>query len=108
MEVAGTLVVTMNNMIRAHELQTEIAGNSMEILLDITGFTPRDDYTMDLVFENGEKRIFDMTLHFSQKPYTRLSGSSLFFKASVRYGTVVWPGNIDIAPETLLLESTPA
>ncbi|MFO7888844.1 MAG: DUF2442 domain-containing protein [bacterium] len=25
----------------------------------------------------------------------------LFMKAKVAYGTVEWPGNIDIAPETL-------
>ena len=30
----------------------------------------------------------------------------LFMRATVEYGTVVWPGNIDIAPETLLEHST--
>jgi hypothetical protein len=36
-----------------------------------------------------------------KKPFVQLKGSPLFTKASVDYGTVVWPGNIDIAPETL-------
>ena len=36
-----------------------------------------------------------------KKPFAKLLNSPLFFKASVQYGTVVWPGNIDIAPETL-------
>lgn len=80
----------------------------METLLDVTSVTPREDYTLKLVFENGEKRIFDMKPFFSQKPFTKLSGSPLFFKAFVQNGTVVWPGNIDIAPETLLVGSTPA
>ena len=73
----------------------------MEILLDVISVTTREDYTLDLVFENGEKRIFDMKPLFDKKPFVKLLNSPLFFKASVQYGTVVWPGNIDIAPETL-------
>jgi len=74
----------------------------METLLDVISVTTRDDYTLDLVFENGGKRIFDM------KPFVKLLNSPLFFKASVQYGTVVWPGNIDIAPETLWNRSVQA
>ncbi len=73
----------------------------MEILLDVINVKTRDDYTMELIFENGEKRIFDMTPFLNKKPFVKLRNSPLFFKATVQYGTVVWPGNIDIAPETL-------
>ncbi len=65
----------------------------MEELLDIIAVTTHDDFTLDLVFE---------------KPFTRLCNSPLFFRASVQYGTVVWPGNFDIAPETLWNRSVPA
>ena len=34
-------------------------------------------------------------------PFVRLNDSSLFLAAHIDYGTVCWPGNIDIAPETL-------
>ncbi len=37
--------------------------------------------------------------------FVKLLNSPIFFKASVQYGTVVWPGNIDIAPETLWAQS---
>jgi hypothetical protein len=80
----------------------------MEALLDVISVNTRDDYTLDLVFENGEKRIFDMKPFFDRKPFVKLLNSPLFFKASVQYGTVVWPGNIDIAPETLLALSVQA
>jgi hypothetical protein len=73
----------------------------MEALLDVISVKTRDDYTLELVFENGERRIFDMKPFFDKKPFVKLLSSPLFFKASVQYGTVVWPGNIDIAPETL-------
>lgn len=78
----------------------------MEILLDVISVKTRDDYTLELVFENGEKRIFDMKPLFDKKPFSKLLNSPLFFKASVQYGTVIWPGNIDIAPETLWIRST--
>ncbi|MBU0693686.1 MAG: DUF2442 domain-containing protein, partial [Candidatus Omnitrophica bacterium] len=57
--------------------------------------------TLLLVFENQEKRLFDMTPYLDKKPFIKLKVSELFIKATVAYGTVVWPGNIDIAPETL-------
>ncbi|MBI1747030.1 MAG: DUF2442 domain-containing protein [Acidobacteria bacterium] len=80
----------------------------MEILIDVISVKTRGDYTLELIFENGAKRIFDMKPFFDQKPFVKLLNSPLFFKASVRYGTVVWPGNIDIAPETLWTRSVQA
>ncbi len=73
----------------------------MEKLLDIIDVKPYKNNTLLLVFENQEKRLFDMTPYLSERPFTRLKDSPLFMKATVEYGTVVWPGNIDIAPETL-------
>ena len=58
-------------------------------------------------FENGEKRLFDMAPLMDKKPFVQLKGSPLFMMVSVDYGTVVWPGNIDIAPETLYDRSLP-
>ncbi|MFZ5997597.1 MAG: DUF2442 domain-containing protein [Nitrospirota bacterium] len=80
----------------------------METLLDVVSVKTRDDYTLELVFENGERRIFDMKPFLDKKPFVKLLKSPLFFKASVQFGTVVWPGNIDIAPETLWSRSVPA
>jgi hypothetical protein len=73
----------------------------METLLDVVSVEPNKDNTLFLVFENNEKRLFDMTPYLDKKPFTKLKNSPLFMKATVAYGTVIWPGNIDIAPETL-------
>ncbi|MCH7733155.1 MAG: DUF2442 domain-containing protein [Candidatus Marinimicrobia bacterium] len=73
----------------------------MEMLLDVVSVEPHKDNTLLLIFENQEKRLFDMTPYLDKKPFTKLKGSPLFMKATVAYSTVVWPGNIDIAPETL-------
>lgn len=73
----------------------------MDILLDVVSVKATNDYRLHLEFENGEKRIFDMTPFMEKRPFIRLKGPSLFLAARVDYGTVCWPGNIDIAPETL-------
>ncbi len=79
----------------------------MNILLDVVRVDAKPDYTLFLEFENGEKRIFDMAPLMDKKPFLQLKGSPLFLKASIHHGTVVWPGNIDIAPETLYDRSRP-
>lgn len=73
----------------------------MEVLLDITKVEAKPHYMLHLEFENGERRIFDMSPYLDKKPFLQLKDFSLFALAFVDYGTVVWPGNIDIAPETL-------
>ena len=79
----------------------------MEDLLDVVKVSVKTDYVLDLEFENGERRIFDMGPYMDKKPFVQLKSSPLFSKASVAFGTVVWPGNIDIAPETLYDRSRP-
>ena len=80
----------------------------MEPLLDILTVEARPDYTLLLEFENGEHRIFDMKPYLVRKPFQSLNALPLFLQARVELGTVVWPGNLDIAPETLLARSIPA
>lgn len=80
----------------------------MEILLDVVSVEVRPGHVLHLEFENGEKRLFDMSGYMDKKPFSQLKGTPLFEMASVENGTVVWPGNIDIAPETLYDRSRPA
>ena len=79
----------------------------MEKLLDVIGVEPLQNNKLLLIFENQEKRTFDMNPYIEKKPFLKLKSSPLFMKASIAYGTVVWPGNIDIAPETLYDGSLP-
>ena len=73
----------------------------MNDLLDVLSVQALPGYQLKLVFENGECRVFDMSSLMDKKPFNRLKVSNSFFGAHVDYGTVVWPGNIDIAPDTL-------
>lgn len=78
-----------------------------EPLLDLVAVKANPDYTLLLEFENGEMRHFDMNSLMEKAPFTKLKAPGLFLMASIDYGTVVWPGNIDIAPETLYERSKP-
>ena len=77
------------------------------MLLDVVKVETRDDHLLFLEFENGEKRRFDMSPYMDQKPWVRIKPAHLFQRAFVEHGTVAWPGNIDIAPETLYDLSVP-
>lgn len=79
----------------------------MDELLAVVKVEAKPDYILYMEFENGEKRLFDMSPLMDKKPFDQLRGPSRFAMAYVDYGTVVWPGNIDIAPETLYDLSEP-
>ena len=77
------------------------------MLLDVTRVVTRENFSMLLEFENRERRCFDMAPYIDQKPWVRLKADNSFSGAFVDCGTVVWPGNIDIDPETLYELSVP-
>lgn len=77
------------------------------MLLDIISVKVQPDYRLDVTFQNGEQRRFDMRPLLEMKPWNRIASLNLFERAKVEYGTVVWPGEIDIAPETLYDDSVP-
>ncbi|MBE2235939.1 MAG: DUF2442 domain-containing protein [Anaerolinea sp.] len=77
------------------------------MLIDVVRVTPGADFTLELEYDNGERRLFDARPLLAVKPWTPLSNWSTFRLARVEYGTVTWPGDLDIAPETLYDRSRP-
>lgn len=80
----------------------------MHELLDVVSVTTKPGYKLLLKFENGETRVFDMSPYMEKRPFTAIKTPAVFDLATIEYGTVVWPGDIDIAPETLYDNSVPA
>ena len=71
------------------------------MLLDVVNVTVQPVFILLLEFENGERRRVNMAAYIDQKPWARLKSGNAFQGAFVENGTVAWPGNIDIDPETL-------
>ena len=65
----------------------------------------RPDDRLLLTFRNGEQRLFDVSELLTLPAYRTVK--NVFSAARVEFGTVVWPGDIDISPETLYLRSVP-
>jgi hypothetical protein len=61
----------------------------------------RDDFHLELRFNTGETRIFDARPYLDRGVFGQLKDLALFRQAHVAFNTVCWPGNLDIAPETL-------
>jgi hypothetical protein len=74
-------------------------------MMDVIAVKPLPTFELDLTYADGSLRRFDMKPLLKQKPWNKIAAQPLFAMAKVAYGTVVWPGEIDVAPETLFLDS---
>ncbi len=66
-----------------------------------------DDYQLEVSFDNGERRIFDVKPFLSRGIFVRLRDHSLFQAARAVAGSVEWPGGLDLSYDTLYLEGQP-
>jgi hypothetical protein len=70
-------------------------------MIRVSHVVAESEFRLALTFTNGEHRRFDMRPYLNLPVYRSLQNPGFFALAKVDYGTVVWPGEIDIAPETL-------
>ena len=71
------------------------------MLIDVIAVEALPDFCLLLTFENQEQKRFDMKPYLHATVFQPLKNPSFFKLARVDYGTVTWPNEIDIAPETL-------
>jgi hypothetical protein len=65
----------------------------------------RDDYRLEITFTNGEVRVFDCSHLLGFGVFTEFQDVNYFKQARVEGGTVVWPHEQDICPDTLYEDS---
>jgi len=68
---------------------------------------PLANYELEVTFANGECRVFDAKPYLERGIFNRLKDVSLFNQAYVAFDTVCWPGDLDIAPDTVYMRSLP-
>ncbi len=60
-----------------------------------------DGYKLLLLFNNGEKRIVDLSNSLKGSVYNPLKDISYFKNFSIKFNTVEWENGADFAPEYL-------
>jgi len=73
--------------------------------LGVKSVQAQPDFRLRITFENGERRIFDVTPYLDHGAFRELRKPSLFNAVRVDFDTVVWPNGVDLCPETLYEES---
>lgn len=63
--------------------------------------TVRENYILAVMFDNGEKRLFDVKPYICGNWYGKLAEKEYFAKAAVDGFTVAWPEGQDICPDDL-------
>jgi hypothetical protein len=66
---------------------------------------PKDDFKLEITFANGEVGIFDCANLLTFGVFKELADVSYFEQAGVLHGTVAWPNEQDICPDTLYEDS---
>jgi len=64
-----------------------------------------DDYQLEIVFNNGGSGVYDCTHLLDFGVFKELKDENYFKQAKACDGTVVWPHEQDICPDTLYLDS---
>ena len=68
---------------------------------------PTADHKLVLVFNDGDHRVYDCSHLLDFGVFRELRDIGYFKRVHVLDGTVVWPNEQDICPDTLYLDSSP-
>ncbi len=66
---------------------------------------PLDNYSLEVLFENGETKIYDMTSILEKPFYSKLKNKNLFNTVKVTDITLEWITGQDICPDELYYNS---
>lgn len=72
----------------------------------ITEAKPIDNFYLEITFDNGEVKIFDVNPYLDKGIFRQLKNKKIFNAVKVSLGTVSWPGNQDFCPDTIYENST--
>jgi hypothetical protein len=65
---------------------------------------PSSDYLLEIVFNNGEMKTFDLKPYLNLGLFSELKDPIVFKTVQPSFGTITWSNGLDICPDTLYLE----
>ncbi len=68
---------------------------------------PLDDYALEVSFDNGESRRFDVKPYLHRGLFVRLRDREAFRAVRVVAGSIEWANGLDLSYDTLYLEGRP-
>lgn len=77
------------------------------MMIKITAVKTLDDYQLELSFNTGETRLFDVRPYLDRGIFTELKDVSYFRMVRVAFGSIAWPHEQDFGPDSLYVESRP-
>jgi len=73
----------------------------------ITAVTANDDFSLDLQFNDGTLKRFNVKPYLDYEVFCELKDLNYFKQVDLAFGTVRWPHEQDISPDTLYIEGLP-
>lgn len=70
----------------------------------VIAVTANDDFSLDLKFNDSSTKRFDVKPYLDYEFFNELKDPNYFKQVRLAFGTVQWPHEQDISPETLYLE----
>ncbi|MBU2622617.1 MAG: DUF2442 domain-containing protein [Proteobacteria bacterium] len=69
--------------------------------------TPNKDFSLNIVLDNGEKRLLDMKPYLDFGVFIKLRDYERFRQARVAFDTIEWDEGVDLDPEFIYEKSKP-
>uniref|UniRef100_UPI004056C571 DUF2442 domain-containing protein n=1 Tax=Candidatus Electronema sp. TaxID=2698783 RepID=UPI004056C571 len=66
---------------------------------------PDNDYTVKIVFDNGEEKLFDVKPYLEKGIFQELKNMQIFKTVRPVMGSIQWKNGQDFCPDTLYLQS---
>jgi hypothetical protein len=70
----------------------------------VIAVTANNDFSLELEFNDGSVKRFDAKPYLDYEVFRELKDLDYFKQVRIAFGTVQWPHDQDISPETLYLE----
>jgi hypothetical protein len=68
---------------------------------------PNEDFSLNVILENGEKRLLDMKPYLDFGVFKKLREYEKFKRARVAFDTIEWDEGVDLDPEFVYEKSKP-
>ena len=76
-------------------------------MIKVISVEPIEGYKLRLKLSDGRRGIFDVSPYLDMEVFRELKDQQYFRRVYVSYGTVVWPNEQDIAPDTIEVDLQP-